>query len=328
MIQAKNIKIEGLLNVLPKNLVKNEDLHFASDVEKKSFIKNVGINQRFIAPKDKSMLYYLEYGCKTLLDKMEWNPKEIEICIVVTQSGLGALPSLAHQLQEKLQFNSKAIVFDINLGCSAWGFALFQIQQMLQAYPNNAKAILCLGDISSQIIHPNDSSTEFLFSDAFNFLALQKAENANPFYYSFLNPGKGVKSIYKGLDEKSMGGMILNGLEVFQYAVSYVPPFLKEFILQLKKENITIDALILHQANQLINKSIINQLGEKNFKIYNSIDKFGNSGIASIGLSLPNVYAFGPTSKNYILTCGFGVGFSISAMAFTWNPKIHETIKI
>lgn len=328
MIKAENIKIEGLLNVLPKESVKNEDLSFSSEEEKQNFIENVGINQRFIAPKDKNMLFYLEKGCHALLEKMQWNAEEIQVCIVVSQSGLGVLPSLAHQLQEKLQFHPKAVVFDINLGCSAWGFALFQIQQILQAYPNNTKALLCLGDLSSQIIKPHDPSTQFLFSDAFNFLALQKSEKAKPFYYSFLNPGKGVKSIYKGLDEKSKNGMILNGLEVFQYALSYVPPLLKECIATLKDENINLDALVLHQANQLINNSIIKQLGANNYKIFDSITTFGNSGIASIGLSLGYNYSSENPLKNYILACGFGVGFSISAMAFPFHPKIHEIIKI
>lgn len=324
--KLQNMRLKALANVLPKEFVMNEDLTFNSEDEKQLFIKKVGINRRFIAPKNHDVVHYLSQGIPQVLDELSWKAEEIEIFIVVSQSGHGVLPSLAHQLHEKFKFSERAIVWDIHLGCSAWAYALFQVQQLLHSFPMGTKAILCLGDLSSQLINTEDSSANRLFSDAFNILALEKEENASPFYYSFLNPGKGVKSIYKGLDEKSSNGMILNGMEVFQYSVSMVPKFLKEMHKAIQ-DKVDIQYGVLHQANQLINRSIIKQIDLAHINFLESITSYGNAGIASIGLTIGVNHAE-KSLENYILACGFGIGFSIGAVAFPYENPINIIIKI
>jgi len=327
MLRERGMKINGLINVLPQEFVLNQDLQFSTPQEKEQFIENVGINKRYVAPSNNNIVSYLEKGIEVLLDRLGWEYNEVDFLCIVSQSGLGVLPSMAHQLHGSFEGKSEALVWDLNLGCSAWGYALFQAHKVLQGLGDNAKAILCLGDLSSQLIAPDDNSTKFIFSDAINILGLELDEKEPPFYYSFLNPGKGVKSIYRGLDERSSKGMVLDGLEVFQHAVSLVPAEINKMIKHLEQEQVTISTLVLHQANQLINHAIINQIDVERYQVLETLNHFGNAGIASIGLTL-GVEANRALIPEYICACGFGVGFSISTMAFKFSPRVNELIKI
>ncbi len=327
MLKESGMKIKGLINVLPKEFVLNQDLQFSTPQEKEQFIDKVGINKRYVAPSNNNIVSYFEKGIEVLLDRLGWDYSEIDFLCVVSQSGMGVLPSMAHQLHGSFEGKSDALVWDLNLGCSAWGFALFQTHKILQGLGKNAKAILCLGDLSSQLIAPDDNSTKFIFSDAINILGLELDEKEDPFYYSFLNPGKGVKSIYRGLDERSSKGMVLDGLEVFQYAVSLVPAEINKMIKRLEQDQVPISTLVLHQANQLINHAIISQIDVEKYQVLETLNDFGNAGVASIGLTL-GVETAHSSISDYICACGFGVGFSISTTVFKFAPTVNELIKI
>lgn len=327
MLVENGMNITGLMNVLPKEYVLNQDLDFNTPEESAQFIEKVGINKRYIIPENQHIVYYFEEGIKRLIEKLAWKMEDVDFLCVVSQSGLGMLPSMAHQLHASLGGKSSALVWDLNLGCSAWSYAMYQAHKILQGLGKKSKAIICLGDVSSQLIDPNDNSTKFLFSDAFNVVALEYDETADPFYYSFLNPGKGVKSIYRNLDDKSQNGMILDGMEVFQYAVSLVPGELKKMEETLEQLQVKTSTIVLHQANQLINRAILSQMTPGKYRVLESIQDYGNAGIASIGLTL-GVCTQDDEISDYVCACGFGVGFSIGTMAFQFTPRVNEIIKI
>ena len=89
----------------------------------------------------------------------------LSVLIFITQTPDYLIPNTSSLLQEKLKLSKTCIAFDVNLGCSGYVYGLSIIGSLLQNIPNG-KALLLVGDISTQTISMQDKSTAPLFSDA------------------------------------------------------------------------------------------------------------------------------------------------------------------
>ena len=78
----------------------------------------------------------------------------------------------------------------------------------------------------------------------------------------------------------------MNGKEVFRHAVTRFPETINE---ALEFNNLTvddIDLLIPHQANLRISKMVQKKIGLDDSKIFNNIQKYGNTTAASIPICI------------------------------------------
>ena len=104
--------------------------------------------------------------------------------------------------------------------------------------------------------------------------ALEYDVNAKPMNFTFGVDGSGISAIYtkyggmrypitpETLQEKEVepgiirkgNDMVVNGMDVFSFAIKVPPRALKECIAQYNINVDTIDLLLLHQANKFIDE--------------------------------------------------------------------------
>lgn len=80
-----------------------------------------------------------------------------------------------------------------------------------------------------------------------------------------------------------------------------------------------IDLLIPHQANLRISQFVQQKLGLSNDKVFNNIDKYGNTTAASIPLALSEAVEQGRIKKGDLLCmAAFGSGFTWASALVRW----------
>jgi 3-oxoacyl-[acyl-carrier-protein] synthase-3 len=102
----------------------------------------------------------------------------------------------------------------------------------------------------------------------------------------------------------------MNGRGVFKMAVTRMPESIREL---LGKQGLTIadiDLLIAHQANLRINEAVQKSLGLPDEKVFNNIQRYGNTTAATIPLAYHEARQAGRI-KDGALLCfvGLGAGF-------------------
>jgi 3-oxoacyl-[acyl-carrier-protein] synthase-3 len=117
---------------------------------------------------------------------------------------------------------------------------------------------------------------------------------------------------------RSRLNLSLNGHEVFNFSVTKVPPSIKEILGFARLQVNEIDYCVLHQANKIMNDTIMKKCGFTIEQTPSSLLKFGNTSSASVPLTIVTQLQEKVMKKNRFLFSGFGVGLS-------WANCILET---
>ena len=322
LIHHKYCSIRSIVNVLPNHEVANAS--FMSEDAFIDFKSKTGIStRRIVNSKSNPILDYVKIGIEKSMQNLNWKGDEIDVIICITQTSDQLFPPLSLRLHGDLGMSENAICFDVNLGCSAYPYGLQLVYSLLESLgKTSAKAILCVGDISSTVIASDDAALKPLFSDAISVTAIEKdTHKPNASYFHLQSFGSGQNAIYSDMNEaKPM--MRMNGLDVFNYSYQFVPKNIAELVRFAKLEEKEIEFFVFHQANRMINEAIRKRLQLEIEKVLYSIDKYANTAAASIPVTIAaNANKFLDPRK--IVLGGFGVGFSIASSLLNWQSDTH-----
>ena len=80
-----------------------------------------------------------------------------------------------------------------------------------------------------------------------------------------------------------------------------------------------VDLFILHQANMRIINSAVKDLGIDPGKVYNNLERYGNTSSASIPLALDEAFREGRIARgHHLLFSGFGAGLAWGTVLMRW----------
>ena len=114
----------------------------------------------------------------------------------------------------------------------------------------------------------------------------------------------------------------MNGVDVFSFTISEVPKMINEFIEKNHFNKDSFDSYVFHQANCYILKQVLKRSKLPKDKMPISMDRYGNTSVTSIPLTICDQYGKIESEKNRnIFACGFGIGLSWGIAAFTVNEK-------
>ena len=311
----KGINITAIVNVLPKQVVDNLHLTLIpNNADRKKLIEHTGIRYRRVTEKPVKSLF--ESGIKQLLDLLKLQTSDVDVLICVTQTPDVGIPSIACKIHGDLNFGTQTLCYDINAGCSGYVYGLQTVASILATIDKvNPKAILCCGDVSSQLLFANDTSTQPIFSDAVSVTAItfDKNDKENYSYFNLETFGAGQQAIYTETSENNEKKMRLNGIDVFAYSVKHVPQNITTLLDAANLNSEEASCYILHQANKLINDAICKKTSVPLQKAPQTLGKYGNTASASIPITLCENLDLITAKNNSVLLCGFGVGFSVAS---------------
>jgi len=327
---AKGVRMVGLSAAVPQNKEDNQELNSLSKRSKKEIIEQVGIRFRHVAPDSITASDLCEAAAEKLLTELNWEAKDVGLLVFVSQTPDHLVPGSATQLQSRLGLFQSSMVIDVNQGCAGYVYGMSIVSGLMKAY-GIAKALLLVGDTITKMVSRTDNSIWPIFSDAGSATAFELDEKASDMSFKLGSKGENFKAIHISdggfrspvtpdslIAENVAEGIIrqknqlsMNGQAVFTFGLSTVAKSISEMLAEQKRTANSFDYLVLHQANQLLNNSIVRKAGFKPGQAPSSLHDFGNTSCATVPVTLVSQLREQLQSKCVsLLLSGFGVGLS------------------
>ncbi len=342
-LEFSNVRIAGLSAGVPKHIEKNTGSVIQStDYDAQAFVELTGVAERRIGNQTTSDLCY--YAALQLISDLEWDKKDIQAIIFVSQTPDYILPATSCILQDRLGLSKDCYALDISLGCSGWVYGLSSILSLLNA-GTIKKALLLVGDAKKRAPGPFDP----LFGFAGTVTAVEYKENAGNIQFHFGTDGSGYDAIIvpdggsrnqmspesfnlEDIDGKKMHRLQsrMKGMDVFAFGITSAPKSIKKLAEHFSFDYLDYDYFVFHQANMKMNNQIVKKLKLDPNKVPSCMSHFGNTSSASIPLTIVTQLK-GKIDKfpAKIICCGFGVGLSWGTVAFkTDKIVISDLVEI
>lgn len=289
-----------------------------------------GITERRIAPCDKVCSDYSIAAAEALLEELNWSKDSVDLIIYVPTARDYVEPNTANIIQDKLGLSEECLSIDQPMACSGFLYALSTACSYLQN-GQLKRALIIAGDTQSKLVSYLDKTLWPITGDAVTVTAIEYDINANPIEFLLRNDGAGAEAIIapaSGVREQISSdtlkmkeissGIIRNkthiamdGLAVFSFAISKPIKAIYDLCHHYNINLESIDYLLLHQANKMIDEKIRKKLKIPVEKVPYSINEYGNSSSGTIPVTMVSRLADQLKSNECdLLMCGFGAGLS------------------
>ncbi|REJ71669.1 MAG: ketoacyl-ACP synthase III [Planctomycetota bacterium] len=313
---------------VPENVVTNSDLKARYGFDPDWVEQRTGILERRHCPPGEATSDMAVRAGREAIQAAGVNPQEIDLLIVGTFTPDFQCPSTACLVQDRLGLDCPA--FDAAAACAGFMYAFVTAAQFIAT--GNAKYALVIGaDCNSRIINPNDQRTFPLFGDGAGAVLLTRGEPHQGFMcYQMGSDGSGgplldrpAGGTKQPLTHETLDAgrhyLKMDGRSVFKWAVRLLTDTTE---LMLDKTGLGIHDVSLylyHQANVRIISSAAEQLGIPPEKVFNNLQRYGNTAGGSVPLVLDEAIRAGRINRgDTVLMCGFGAGLSWGTTLFHW----------
>lgn len=310
-----------------EDAVKNSRAESEFNLEK--FIKSTGVKGRWLAGDYQTTSDFCYAAADALLEKYGIDRSKVGVLVFVTQMPDYAQPATACVLHKRLGLSQNCMAFDVNQGCSGFVYGLNIASALLQN-SNSQYALMLCGDTSAKNKYRgrrenrNSHSTLFLFGDGGTATLLARGNDS--LLFSSCTDGDGFDAImmteYSYRHPWSDRPHTLDDVRVFNFSISKAPEMLRAYMEFVGSSPLDYDKLVLHQANNLIMKTVTKRAGFPLDKMLSSIDTFANTSSGSIPNTLVKEYGENSSMDPLkFLCCGFGVGLSWAAVELNLSPS-------
>ncbi|MTV81067.1 beta-ketoacyl-ACP synthase III [Secundilactobacillus folii] len=316
-----NIRIVQSAHVAPERVVPNDELTNYMDTSDEWIKSRTGISQRHVSTGQKTS-DLCTIVAQQLLDKVGWQPKDLDFIIVATMSPDYLTPATAAIVQGRIGAKS-AYAFDINAACSGFIYGLKIAEGLLQT--PHARGMLIGGEVLSKLVDWHERSTAVLFGDgAGGVLLANSPEQGSQFIASDLETlgelGDSLTAGYQPVNsvfntdatDSHQQYFEMDGRAVYRFATHSVPESIERALNKAGLLVNDVDYFILHQANQRIIDQIAKRLDQPINKFLSNVAEYGNTSAASVAMLLDQELASGTIKRGQtIVLSGFGGGLTV-----------------
>ena len=321
--EMKPLRIAGIGYSVPEAVVTNEDLTKLYETSDEWIYTRTGIKERRVVSGNETAIDLGLIAAKNAIRNSGINPEEIDCIISAASVPPQLYPTLACTLQDKLGIKRKIPAFDMTAACTGLIYALQVARGLIGS--NIYKTILIVAaDNNSKITNWEDRGTSILFGDGAGALVVTQAEDGIDDILAIdisadgsigqmiqTNMPSQCCPLVEQADTVGSGKIIMDGKEVYKFAVTTVPKYVEHCIELSGMKAEDIDYLIPHQANQRIIESIQNRLKYSDEKVISNIKYYGNTSAASIPIALAEGVEQGKIRLgSTAVLCGFGAGMT------------------
>jgi len=323
---ARGVRLAGTGSCLPDKRLTNADLERMMDTSDEWIVQRTGIRERRII--DPAKGEGATWLCATALRRAIANagiaPTDLDMVIVATVSMEMTCPSTSCRVAEQVGCG-KAGAVDLTAACCGFVYGMNFAHDLVKG--GSYKTVAVIGcDVLTPLMDYNTEGrgTAIIFGDAAGAAILQATDDPEKglIAQSMHADGSGWRHLFiprhdsdfpPGFepDNRRYGKMIMNGREVFKFAVTTFQGLIAE---TLEKAGLTaddVDHFVCHQSNARILESARERFGIPHEKMYVNIDRVGNTSAGSVPLCLDELRTAGRIKDGQlVMLVAFGGGLT------------------
>ena len=349
-------KIAGIGKYLPEQVVTNHDLAKYMDTTDEWIQERTGIKERRYAKKHHETTTTMgAAAARQAIERAGITKEDIDFIVFATISSDYYFPGCGVLVQRELGISKGEIgALDIRNQCSGFIYGLEVVDQFIKAGKYKNILFICSEMHSMGMdFRTEGRDVSVIFGDGAAALVVQPTKDENSGILtthvhsdgthaeelSLMNPGShggyhvgtekfgypdtdkfGGVFVTQTMIDEYMLSPYMNGKLVFKHAVTKFPEVIKEALDTAGFTTNDIDMFIPHQANLRISQFVQKRLGLSDDKVFNNIQKYGNTTSASIPIAMCEAWEEGKI-KNGDLVCvaAFGSGFTWGSGLIRWS---------
>jgi len=332
-VKTGNYRIAGISTCVPSRTFDNTtDCSAFPQEDVRKVVAMAGVSRRKISGDSVCSSDLCVAAAESIIEALKWERESIDALIMVTQSPDYFLPSTVCVVHNRLKLSTHCAAFDVGLGCSGYPYGLWLASMMLDG--NGFKRILlCHGETPSRFADHSDRSVALLFGDVGSVTAMERAveQKSGHWYFCLNTDGNGYSDMIieaggfrdRFSEDKKKHCVYMNGANIFNFTIKRVPELVDQTLAYSGFSSDEIDYFIFHQSNRFIIKHLAKKLKLPENKIPITLDRYGNTGGASIPLTITQgdiqLRAEGNTQ---LMLLGYGVGLSWASALVDINASI------
>jgi 3-oxoacyl-[acyl-carrier-protein] synthase-3 len=359
MTQLLRSKIGGIGMYVPERVVTNDDLTKIMETTDEWIQERTGIKERRYGKKHKETTTTMgARAAEIAIQRAGITKEDVDFIIFATLSPDYYFPGCGVLVQREMGMTHTEIgALDIRNQCSGFIYALSIADQFVKT--GMYKNVLVIGsemhsmglDFSTRgrnvtvifgdgagavVLQPTNSQTQGILTTKLHSdgTYAEKLAYINPGAHGGYHANKMGEEVEYGYpDVNTYGGMFLtqhmmdnaqtfpnmDGQFVFKLAVQKFPEVIKEALDEVGLQTTDIDMLVPHQANLRISQFVQRTLRLPDDKVWNNIQKYGNTTAASVPIALCEAYEAGKVKEgDLVCLAAFGSGFTWGSALIRW----------
>lgn len=322
------VRVLATGSYVPDAVVSNDHLYQRFGFDSDWIVKRTGILERRHALPHQATSDLCHEAAVRCIEQAGVKASDIDLLLLGTFTPDMSFPSTACLVQDRLKLNCPAV--DLQAACAGFMYSLITGAAYVASGASDL-ALIIGGDCNSRIMNPTDIKTYPLFGDGAGAVLLTRGRpDQGILSYSMGADGSGGDLLSRPacgsrlpptpeLLEKGLQYMYMDGRAVFRWAVAILCDTIQDVLRDARVTPNDVDIYIPHQANIRIINASIDVLGIPRSKVYNNLDRYGNTSAGSIPLALDEAIQEGRVKPgNLMVMSGFGAGLTWGTALMRW----------
>ncbi|WP_116113820.1 3-oxoacyl-ACP synthase III family protein [Austwickia chelonae] len=323
------VAVWGTGAYVPERIVTNDEVGAPAGVDDAWIRSKTMIRERRWVAEDEATSDMATEAGRRALESAGITSDDLSYIVVATSTPDRPQPPTAAYVQHNLQAH-RAAGFDMNAVCSGFVFAGSTVARLIAA--TGGYGLVIGADVYSRILNPQDRRTVILFGDGAGAVVLGPSDGSEHgvlatslHTFGALNdkimvPAGGSRLPAEDTHyETGLAYFTMEGRAVKEFVLQELPPLVSSFFTEAGVSPQDIDHFIPHQANGMMLDELVPALGLDQARTHRTLEKYGNTGAASVGITLDQAARQGELcSGDRIFLAGFGGGMAAGLALLTW----------
>ncbi|MGD9570498.1 MAG: beta-ketoacyl-ACP synthase III [Thermoleophilia bacterium] len=328
----RRARLAALGAYVPERIVTNDEIAGRVDTSDEWITSRTGIRERRFAAPDETAADMATAAALRVLEDAGIEAAGLDMVIVPTATPDHMFPSTAALVAGRIGARGAA-AFDMSVACSGFVYGLAQAAALVDG--GVARTVLVVGsEVLSRVTDQDDRATCILFADGAGGALVAGGDPGSTTGFLGFDLGAdadgaddlrlavdGPRASGPGEGVPAAGCIQMDGPAVFRFATRVMVESCERLLGALGIGIDAIDLVVAHQANSRILALAAERLGIPEERMFNTLDRYGNTSSASIPIALAEARDAGRLQPgDMVLLVGFGGGLTWGSTVVRYEP--------
>ena len=318
-----NVGITGLGTYVPEERLGNEELAPLVGVTPGWIESRTGIRSRSVLADEETLTSMAARAGASALADAGVDAAELGLITVASSTVTHLAPAVAASVQAALGAWN-AVPVDLNAACSGFLYGLSLTHGQLASGLSRGPALVIGAERYSGIVDYGDRTTAPIFGDGAGAAVLgpvPEGYGLSDYVLGADGSKEAYVTGYVGPGAREPQVVRMHGRQVAEFFQEVFPQLIDDVLDSAGLKLADIDAVVTHQANVVLIRSVLDSLGVPSGKTWFTADTLGNTGAASIPITLRAGLEDGRLRDGAtVLLAAVGAGMSWAGALLRWGP--------